>query len=39
MNKFDLIGKTGDIYCNNENNHSDNRNKKKIKIKIKHLSM
>ena len=27
MNKFDLIGKTSDIYYNNENNSSNNCNK------------
>ena len=29
MNKFNLVGKTGNMYCNNENNYCDNRNKKK----------
>ena len=39
MNKFDLVGKTGDIYCNDGNNSS-NRNKEKIKkVKIRQLSM
>ena len=39
MNKFNLVGKTSNIYCNDQNDNSDNRNKKKIKIKIKQLSM
>ena len=28
MNKFNLVGKTGNICCNDQINHSDNSNKK-----------
>ena len=27
MDKFNPVGKTDDIYCNDQNSHSDNRNK------------
>ena len=35
MNKFDLIGKTGNTYCSDQNNHNHNHNEKKKKINDK----